>query len=978
MALANDSDEPSLLPSANRPEGGADAAPGPDPAGDDTGSGWPRLLVRPWTNLRLAIKIPLLVVAAAIVAGMAGAVADYSWASRQLRAVAEDKLLGLLQARMVTVSDYLASVGRDLRLGSQTPVVVEGLAALSNGYGLLGPQAAASLYRSYVTENPNPEPRRSRLDQAPDGSAYSAAHALFHPGLRDFAQVYGYRDLLLIDLGGNVIYSVNKRPDFASRVAPDGHGGLAETFRAAIANKASGKVAFVDFTPYQAAAGDLTGFVAAIVYSKAREPLGVLVLALAVDPIDRLMQGAAGLGQTGETLIVGQDLLVRSASRLADDASILQQRSSIDVIKNGFAGESGLGYGREEHANGTVSDVLVAYTPLDFLGTRWVIAAKADTDEIYSPVRAMGQQALVNGFSMALVVAVIGFAITILSVVRPINAVVGAMDEMRNGDRDAPLHLPERGDEIGDVSRALVAFRASLIERDKLDAEKQRESLQAESGRRFRAIAESSPMALIVIEADGGGIRYANPVAHALLGFDADKPLEEPMAAFFESQSEMDRLRGLVMAGLADNVETRLRRVSGETFPAALSSRAFDYDGRAAFAIGLVDLTQIQEAQAEIQRQRERIYQSERIGALGSLLAGVAHELNNPLSVVVAQATMLEELATDQATVTRGGKIRNAAERCARIVKTFLAMARQRPPSRTAVDLNEVVAAALELLSYNLRTAGIEVTADLAPTLPSIWADPDQLSQVVTNLIVNAQQAMADHQGQRRLHVATTADAETHTVCVAVTDSGPGVPADIKARIFEPFFTTKPLGVGTGIGLSVCHGVVSSHGGTIELTDAAGGGAVFRVRLPVGDETGQTAAAPSVPPPVAAGQRILVVDDEPGVAEVLSDILEIDGYAIDLADSGQAALDLIAVHAYDAVISDVHMPDRDGIALYRGIKEVRPELARKLVLVTGDSLGASIQAFLDSTGVPCIEKPFLPAEVRRIVAEMLAGTGPAR
>src|SRR5262249_11920392 len=154
---------------------------------------------------------------------------------------------------------------------------------------------------------------------------------------------------------------------------------------------------------------------------------------------------------------------------------------------------------------------------------------------------------------------------------------------------------------------------------------------------------------------------------------------------------------------MPDHLEARLRRADGNEFPAALSAGAVDYDGMACVVVGILDLTEKQTAQAEIERQREVIYHREKLGALGSLLAGVAHDLNNPLSIVVAQATLLEELTADPNTILRASKIRTAAERCARIVKTFLAMARQRPPSRAEVDLNEAVNAALELLGYSLR-----------------------------------------------------------------------------------------------------------------------------------------------------------------------------------------------------------------------------------------------------------------------------------
>ena len=601
-----------------------------------------------------------------------------------------------------------------------------------------------------------------------------------------------------------------------------------------------------------------------------------------------------------------------------------------------------------------------------------MIAAKANLDEVDAPVRDMGTRALINGMIIALVVAMVGFVITRFAVVRPLTSVVSAVHALTGGDRDAPLRLPRRGDEIGEVSRALVLFRDSLIERDRLAQENQRETVMAEAGRRFRVIAESNPVAVLVADRRDGAIRYANPMARSLLGVAHEGRIEGRIGEFLSDPRDF---RAIVEAGdreKADGHEMRIRRADGSGVPVALSVRALDYDGEPGVVLGLLDLSEKHAAEVEIERQREMIYQSEKLGALGSLLAGVAHELNNPLSVVVAQATLLQELATDAKTASRGEKIRLAAERCARIVKTFLAMARQKPPSRSAVDLNQVIDAALELLGYSLRTAGIDVRVDLDRDMPAIWADPDQISQVLINLIVNAQQALGDSTGARNLVIASRFDPPDDMIRLTVTDSGPGVPAAIRSRIFEPFFTTKPVGMGTGIGLSVCHGVVTAHGGTIAVEDAPGGGAVFVIRLPVtrAPEAAADALVEAAQP--AVGGRVLVVDDEPAVAEALSDILRHAGHRIDIAESGASGLAYARANDYDVVICDLHMPDMDGLAFYRNLKALKPDLADGLILVTGDTLGGAVQSFLDETGLPFLEKPFMPAEVRRLVAATAA------
>ena len=253
------------------------------------------------------------------------------------------------------------------------------------------------------------------------------------------------------------------------------------------------------------------------------------------------------------------------------------------------------------------------------------------------------------------------------------------------------------------------------------------------------------------------------------------------------------------------------------------------------------------------------------------------------------------------------------------------------------MQLNATIEEALEIVAYGLRTADIEVVRALAPDLPPVWADGDQLHQVFANLFVNAQQALQSVPPPRRLTITSDFDAEA--VRIEVADNGPGVPAEIAHRVFEPFFTTKPQGVGTGVGLSVCHGIVAAHGGEIRLEPPDGQGARFVVRLP---RTAAEAAEAPAPSPCLAGgaaARILVVDDEPEVGQLLLDILERDGHRVDRASSGREALERLAEREVDLILSDLRMPDLDGPALYRELAARRPELLARLVFVTGDTLG---------------------------------------
>jgi CheY-like chemotaxis protein len=290
------------------------------------------------------------------------------------------------------------------------------------------------------------------------------------------------------------------------------------------------------------------------------------------------------------------------------------------------------------------------------------------------------------------------------------------------------------------------------------------------------------------------------------------------------------------------------------------------------------------------------------------------------------------------------------------------------------VHLNPILSDAVELLAYRLRVDDVEVVMDLAEELPVLWADPHQLHQVAVNLTTNAHDAMRKTPPPRRISLRTSSDPGRGRVVLEVADTGPGIPPEIQARIFEPVFTTKPVGQGTGLGLSLCLGLVEGHGGTLTLAREVGQGAVFRVTLPVQAPPARagSAAAGGSHEPGITGKRILIADDEPEVLEVLANFLREDHHVVDSVGDGAEALDRLA-RAYGLIFSDVRMPRLDGLGLYRALERRAPALARQFVLVTGDVLNDEVRTFLAETGVPSLSKPFDLAEVRRLVQRLLPG-----
>ena len=385
------------------------------------------------------------------------------------------------------------------------------------------------------------------------------------------------------------------------------------------------------------------------------------------------------------------------------------------------------------------------------------------------------------------------------------------------------------------------------------------------------------------------------------------------------------------------------------------------------------DITELVNARNQLRQAQDNLHQSEKLAALGQLLAGVAHELNNPLAVVLGRAAILQEKLEGTPHAAPLQKLREAAHRCARIVKTFLAMARQTGPRRQFTEVNDLVESALEMTTYSLRTSNIEWNVTRLTDTLKIEVDEDQIVQVLINLILNAQHALAGRDGARRLDIVAFPCPSGEWVHLTVADNGPGVPDHITSRIFDPFFTTKAVGEGTGLGLSVCKSMIEAHGGKLVQFKTEGGGASFRVSLPVGRSAAPVAGEDTGP----GGQvrvigRILIVDDEVEIAAILADCLTPLGVESVIATDGQSALDRLAETSFDGIFCDVSMPGMDGITFYNRLQQTNPILARHLIFVSGDVMHRDWDRLKASVDRPVIEKPFDPRQVRDAALSLLA------
>ncbi|HSB76997.1 MAG TPA: ATP-binding protein, partial [Terriglobales bacterium] len=374
----------------------------------------------------------------------------------------------------------------------------------------------------------------------------------------------------------------------------------------------------------------------------------------------------------------------------------------------------------------------------------------------------------------------------------------------------------------------------------------------------------------------------------------------------------------------------------------------------------------------DLRRTQEQLLQSEKMSAIGQLIAGVAHELNNPLTAILGYAQLLESEPLQERSLDFVRKLLKQAQRTHRLVQNLLSFARQRTPQKIPVDIRRVVDDTLALREYDFKRGNIAVQREIAEELPAVTADPHQLEQVFLNIINNAVDAMLEMEQGGVLSVRVF--AEQNSVCVEFRDTGRGI-ADPK-RIFDPFYTTKPVGKGTGLGLSICYGILKEHGGGIEARNVPEGGAALLVRLPAAGVS-EPVQAPALPPvrELVLQGRLLLVEDEEAVLEFEREVLAGAGAEVVAATHFEQARSLVTGREFDAVVINGTIPDGwSATKIYSWLAEHRASLLQH-VLFTFSTVDGETQAFLEENRIPYLVKPFdvadLIAECRKILQKAM-------
>jgi signal transduction histidine kinase len=404
------------------------------------------------------------------------------------------------------------------------------------------------------------------------------------------------------------------------------------------------------------------------------------------------------------------------------------------------------------------------------------------------------------------------------------------------------------------------------------------------------------------------------------------------------------------------------------------------------------------ELSSAIQRivEHRRILHLDRMASLGTLAAGIAHEINNPLTYVIANLQIVEHALAERPHEPRDSaramldeaaeddlraRLRDALDGAERIrnivldVKTFSGAADDR---RMLVDVRGVIDAAIRVVYAEIRHKA-KVVKEYGPA-PLVMANSGQLGQVFVNLLLNAADAVGDGRPDDNVIRIVTSTSPSDDAVIEFSDSGAGIPPDVQHRIFDPFFTTRPIGVGTGLGLSICHGIVKSLGGDIAVKSTMGRGTTFRIALP--SSAGAPSSSRPVPPLYTARPplraRVLIIDDEPQLAHVIELLLQPD-HDTSISTTCTEALDILTSDSsgrrFDAILCDLHMPGTSGMDLHEQLSRTRPDVADRMIFMTGGTFTPKSREFAGKVKNPCVDKPIDIKKVRSIIAALAQKAG---
>jgi methyl-accepting chemotaxis protein len=576
-------------------------------------------------DISIGLKLPVIIVGSALILAVGMGVANYQTASTAQFETMEEQLVAVAGSRKATLSGYLDAIAQDLRATAMNPAVLDATRNFSDAWAYLPGDKTALLQNLYIESNPNPTGEKHKLDAAADDSLYSRHHAQYHPWFRKFLEERGYYDIFLFDLSGNLIYTVFKELDYATNLLSGEwkDTDLGNAYRDSLNASKAESVTFYDFRPYAPSFDAPASFISTPLFDAGGAKTGVLVFQMPIDGLNAVMQVTAGMGETGEAYVVGQDHLMRTDSRFSEESTILVREVDSPTVNAGLALESGV----EIVADYRGVEVVSAYEPLEFYGANWVILAEKDVAEVEAPIVEMRNTGLLVALAALAAIAVIGFFLSRI-ISRPILRMTQAMTVLADGDTDIEIPSLGQGDEIGNMAKAVDVFKQNSIERVRLEAEQAR--LEAEqkaehAEREAQEKAEQAKREERTKAIDAMITAFDSQVSDALGVVSSAATEMESSARNMTSITETASAQSTAVAAASEEASVNVQTVASATEELSSSVQEISRQAQESNSIAQGAMKETERATSEVQGLEEA---SQRIGEIVDLITDIASQTN--------------------------------------------------------------------------------------------------------------------------------------------------------------------------------------------------------------------------------------------------------------------------------------------------------------------------------------------------------------
>lgn len=834
---------------------------------------------------KISLKFAFVMVVLSLIAtGVTGLVA-FNRTSEDLQQAAESKLLALLESREKALENYLQSLRQDMRVSSEAIIARKGLIEFTSAWQSLGPEATTILQRLYIHDNPHQTGRKEDLDRADDNSEYSTVHGRYHPVFRKILRQWGYYDIFLISPNGDLVYTVFKEPDFATNLVtgPWKDTDLGKAFRIVRDNPTAGFQTFLDFQPYAPSQGKPASFIASPVHDETGVLIGIIAFQMPIGRINNIMHVSIGMGESGETYIVGDDLLMRSDSRFSETSTILKTRVDTETVHKALAGESGVAVTLDYR--GIL--VLSAFTPLHFMGSNWAIMAEIDRAEVLQPLYQTGWYLLWSSILIGLLAISVGIFFSI-RLVKPIQSITTVLRRLADDELDVEVPSFNRKDEIGSLVDAAHVFKNNAVKMRKL----QKNSIILLKN--FAVTTNEATNAEEVLQLALNAIcTYTGwPVGHAYISTDDGSSLLNPSTIWFlEHPKQFETFRQVTEAtqfrsgeGLPGRVLLSKKPVwivdvtKDPNFPRA--KHAKDIGVRAGFAFpvfvgqnvfAVLEFYSVESAEPDplvqdvieilstqlgrvIERMRaEKMVVEARDAAeqasraKSNFISNVSHELRTPMNAIIGMTHLALRGDSTNKQHEYLNKIQSSSRSLHNLIQGMLDFSDIDTGTLTFTniefELKQIVENLLAVVRATATKKGLNIKVLYDEDLPALLrGDPDRLSQVLMYLVDNA--IKFTEAGEITLHLKKIRNYQDKVLLeFSISDTGIGFKPSDTDKLFQAFTqgdasSTRSVG-GTGLSLALCKELVRMMGGEIKAQSEPGRGSTFTFTAEFVQLTGQ-------------------------------------------------------------------------------------------------------------------------------------------